>query len=923
MNVRRPILLLAALGAASVLAACGGSSGGEEKTARRADVPADSVALVDGTPILKKRLDRPDQRSALASLQGAAAGCPEGRQRRPYELPQAAGRPDPVPARSSSSPRPRKQGVKVDSAKVADGAEELEDAVAGQGRRVAEAAQGLAGATEADHTDTVRRPAARAGPVRQAHEAVRRPSPTPRSRRSTTRTRRPLQGAPRPQGRAHPVRLAADGSTSAPRTWRSTRRPTRCHRAGSTKGDDFGELAKSTRSTRAKDSEQGSRRRQGHRFDPRLRRRPPSRWTPARSRRSRSSPSSATTSSRRSPTTKHAPSAGRGQGRRSRQQLEEARPRTSPSPTGSRAPEPVREARPRSRPATACRRTTDGHRTPVPTDSGATAPAATDGLVTQDRVRWAPADPRDSARGPCACSGPVARPTSGRRPTSSARAGRARRRARPGAAVVAAPDVAAWALALAEPERATWPEREQLEANAAAGALAELWRVTLRLRRDCPWDREQTTPRSCRTPSRRPTRSPTRRSPAGPSPKLLDELGDLLFQTYFLALLARRRARATWPTSRAASATKLRAPPPARVRRRGARRAAGDVRDRWEDVKRESEGREGIFHDVPRALPALLEARKVQRRAAAIGFDWDAVRRAWPAIAEEMRRAGGELGAEPERRASSPRRDVLHETGDVLFACVNVLRLAQLRSRARAARRDRAASASASSARSARRRRGRDFRLLGLDEQETTIDAPSVLCREGTSDIDRIRARRQILDSRGQPDRRGRGRARRGRARPRRGALGRLDGPARGGRAARRRHARYGGKGVARRVANVNGEIAAATDRAATRSTSAAIDDVLLRARRHAEQGPARRQRDPRRLAGRRARRGRRARACRCTATSAASARARPAGADDERHQRRRARRQLASTCRSSWSCRSARRRSPRRCAWASRSTTR
>ena len=55
MNVRRPILLVAALGTASVLVACGGSSGGEKTT--KADVPADSVALVDGTPILKKDFD--------------------------------------------------------------------------------------------------------------------------------------------------------------------------------------------------------------------------------------------------------------------------------------------------------------------------------------------------------------------------------------------------------------------------------------------------------------------------------------------------------------------------------------------------------------------------------------------------------------------------------------------------------------------------------------------------------------------------------------------------------------------------------------------------------------------------------------------------------------------------------------------------
>jgi uncharacterized protein YabN with tetrapyrrole methylase and pyrophosphatase domain len=49
-------------------------------------------------------------------------------------------------------------------------------------------------------------------------------------------------------------------------------------------------------------------------------------------------------------------------------------------------------------------------------------------------------------------------------------------------------------------------------------------------------------------------------------------------------------------------------------------RTAGRVRENWERIKREEEGREGVFHHVPENLPALLYARKVQRRAAAVGF---------------------------------------------------------------------------------------------------------------------------------------------------------------------------------------------------------------------------------------------------------------------------------------------------------------
>ena len=125
------------------------------------------------------------------------------------------------------------------------------------------------------------------------------------------------------------------------------------------------------------------------------------------------------------------------------------------------------------------------------------------------------------------------------------------------------------------------------------------------------------------------------------------------------------------------------------------------------------------------------------------------------------------------------------------------------------------------------------------------------------STIEHIHAR-QILDSRGNPTvevdvaPRVRG------ARPRRRALGRLDRRVRGHRAARRRR-EWGGKGVTRAVANVNDDDRQGARRR-PRDRAGAIDETLLRARRHAEQVAARRERDPRRLAGGRARRGDRGR---------------------------------------------------------------
>ena len=93
----------------------------------------------------------------------------------------------------------------------------------------------------------------------------------------------------------------------------------------------------------------------------------------------------------------------------------------------------------------------------------------------------------------------------------------------------------------------------------------------------------------------------------------------------------------------------------------------GAVKKRWEEIKREQEGREGVFHDVPEALPALLHARKVQRRAASVGFEYPDVEGALTDLEDELAELKAELpDGSPQRRAD--------ELGDLLFASVNVAR---------------------------------------------------------------------------------------------------------------------------------------------------------------------------------------------------------------------------------------------------------
>jgi nucleoside triphosphate diphosphatase len=194
-------------------------------------------------------------------------------------------------------------------------------------------------------------------------------------------------------------------------------------------------------------------------------------------------------------------------------------------------------------------------------------------------------------------------------------------------------------------------------------ALLELQLLTERLRRECPWDREQTE-HSIVPHTVEEAYEVADAALAGDDEKLLDELGDLLFQVYFLALLLEERGKGDLETAATLIHDKL-------VRRHPhvfgdvVAETPGRVKENWERIKREQEGREGVFHHVPDALPALLHARKVQQRARAVGFEYASVGEALADFEDEVRELKEDIES-PERRAE--------ELGDVLFAAVNVAR---------------------------------------------------------------------------------------------------------------------------------------------------------------------------------------------------------------------------------------------------------
>jgi MazG family protein len=197
----------------------------------------------------------------------------------------------------------------------------------------------------------------------------------------------------------------------------------------------------------------------------------------------------------------------------------------------------------------------------------------------------------------------------------------------------------------------------------AAQSLTTLDAITRRLRRECPWDREQderTIVPHTLEEAYELADAAHRRNDA----KMLDELGDVLFQVHFLALLMEERGAGDLSQVAEHVTEKL-------IRRHphifgeAEVENADQVLRNWDAIKRTELGREpGIFGEVPENLPSLLHARKLQRRVASRGFDFPDAEAPVQSVRDEL----------AELEAANTADDRFHELGDLLFAVVNVAR---------------------------------------------------------------------------------------------------------------------------------------------------------------------------------------------------------------------------------------------------------
>jgi uncharacterized protein YabN with tetrapyrrole methylase and pyrophosphatase domain len=197
-----------------------------------------------------------------------------------------------------------------------------------------------------------------------------------------------------------------------------------------------------------------------------------------------------------------------------------------------------------------------------------------------------------------------------------------------------------------------------------AAALTRLDEITRLLRRECPWDREQDE-RSIVPHTVEEAYELADAAHSGDDAKLVDELGDVLFQVYFLSLLLEERGAGSLAEVAEHCRQKL-------IRRHphvfGEREAvtAGDVVRNWSQIKRDDERGGEVFGEIAATLPSTLYAKKVLKRAQSAGGAAPAPGGDHGALLLEAVRGAVEAGADPElelRRAADRYREQI-ERGD-------------------------------------------------------------------------------------------------------------------------------------------------------------------------------------------------------------------------------------------------------------------
>ena len=197
----------------------------------------------------------------------------------------------------------------------------------------------------------------------------------------------------------------------------------------------------------------------------------------------------------------------------------------------------------------------------------------------------------------------------------------------------------------------------------------EFYKLVQRLRKECPWDKEQTH-ESLRRCLLEESYEVLEAIDTNNKEELKKELGDLVLQVVFHTIIGEEENTFSFREVLELEIKKLISRHPhifsdVKVKN------ADEVKTNWEKLKAK-EGRDSVLDGVPKELPALFRAYRIQEKAAKVGFDWKDEKPVYDKILEEI----GELKKNMETFSS--REEIEDEFGDVLFSIVNYSRFLKI-----------------------------------------------------------------------------------------------------------------------------------------------------------------------------------------------------------------------------------------------------
>jgi MazG family protein len=204
-----------------------------------------------------------------------------------------------------------------------------------------------------------------------------------------------------------------------------------------------------------------------------------------------------------------------------------------------------------------------------------------------------------------------------------------------------------------------------LEDNNAPEAFGQLLGIIRELREKCPWDQKQTM-KSLRHLTIEETFELSEAILEDNTENIKEELGDLLLHVVFYARIASEQRSFTISKVIQALCAKLIYRHPHIY---GQEKAEDEqaVKKNWEKLKLKEKGNKSVLGGVPRTLPSLIKAMRIQEKASMVGFDWGKQEEVWKKIQKEMQ--------ELARQDTSDSQKLADALGEVLFTLVHHAKL--------------------------------------------------------------------------------------------------------------------------------------------------------------------------------------------------------------------------------------------------------